>query len=150
MTLSEKFQRIRTLDKDLIPEAIEDMNRYYDIATATTPRYENDGSQHNVSGNNKEAAMLNYTESSEKISVLQDELATLKLEVIAELNNIPNNRHRRIAKLYYIDHKTQKEIAHKITHYAYGSVRNTVSSLSNKSFKASSNAIIFSPLIDPI
>ena len=129
-TLTDKFLRIKELSKDLIPEAIEDMQRYYAIATATTTTYESDGTQRNISGNSKERAMLNYTESSVKVDELQDEIANLKIDVAIELGNIKNNKKRRVAKLYYIDHKSQKEIANKITHYAYGTVRNAISSLS--------------------
>ena len=35
--ISENLIRIRKLDKDLIPEAIEDMERYLSIATAWPP-----------------------------------------------------------------------------------------------------------------
>lgn len=126
--ISENLIRIRKLDKDLIPEAIEDMERYLSIATACTPRYENDGSQHSQNGNSKEKAMIEYAEASRKVDMLQDELAQLKLEVLSYVNKITNDKQRRFAKLYYIDQKSQREISRN-TCYAYGTVRNVISEL---------------------
>lgn len=123
--LQIKIARIRQLDKDLIPEAIEDANRYKAIATACTPRYENDGSQHTVSGNNKEKAMIEYADAEINVDVLQDELANLKMEVKKDIDYISDDKQRRFAKLYYIDQLNQKAIS-KQSHYAYGTVRNAL------------------------
>lgn len=126
--ISENLIRIRKLDKDLIPEAVEDMERYLSIATACTPRYENDGSQRSQNGNSKEKAMIEYAEASRKVDMLQDELAQLKFEVLNYVNKITNDKQRRFAKLYYIDQKSQREISRN-TCYAYGTVRNIISEL---------------------
>lgn len=123
--LQIKIARIRQLDKDLIPEAIEDLERLEAIATTTTPRYENDGAQHTGGGNGKEKAFLNCAEASVKVNILQDELADLKVEVQKEIDLIADDKQRRFAKLYYIDQLNQKQIAKK-SHYAYGTVRNVV------------------------
>lgn len=124
--LQIKIARIRQLDKDLIPEAIEDLERFRSIATATTPRYENDGSQHTENGNGKERAFLNCAEASVKVDMLTDELADLKLEVQKEIDLITDDKQRRFAKLYYIDQLNQKQIAKKAS-YQYGTVRNNLS-----------------------
>lgn len=123
--LQIKIARIRQLDKDLIPEAIEDANRYKAIATACTPRYENDGSQHTVSGNNKEKAMIEYADAEINVDVLQDELANLKMEVKKDIDYISDDKQRRFAKLYYIDQLNQKAIS-KQSHYAYSTVKNNL------------------------
>ncbi len=139
MTISEKLTRIRQLDKDLIPEAIEDAERYYYIATACTPKYENDGSQHAISGNNKEKAMLNYAEATLRIEALQDELADLKLDMIKCVSHIKDDKQRRFAKLYYIDQKTQKQIAEQ-SHYARQTIKNNIS-FANKVLLSTTNDI---------
>lgn len=123
--LQIKITRIRQLVKDLIPEAIEDLERFRAIATATTPRYENDGTQHVENGNGKEKAFSNCAEASTKVGTLQDELADLKIEVQKEIDLIPNDKQRRFAKLYYIDQLNQKQIAKKAS-YQYGTVRNNL------------------------
>ena len=135
--LQIKITRIRQLDKDLIPEAIEDLERYRAIATATTPRYENDETQHTENGNGKEKAFLNCAQASAKVDILQDELADLKIEVQKEIDLIPDDKQRRFAKLYYIDQLNQKQIAKK-SHYAYGTVRNVVAD-TRKAFSLSSD-----------
>ncbi|NLZ45670.1 MAG: hypothetical protein GX896_03155, partial [Clostridiales bacterium] len=45
MNLNERIARIKQLDKNLIPEAIEDAERYRSIAMMKTTSFENDGSQ---------------------------------------------------------------------------------------------------------
>lgn len=121
------IERIKQLDRDLIPEAIEDSERFLAIATACTPRYDNDGSQHIASSNSRETAMINYAASQVKIDKLQDELADLKLKVEKIMSQIKNDKARRFAKLYYVDLLTQKKIASQ-SHYSYGTVRNELSS----------------------
>lgn len=121
--LQIKIARIRQLDKDLIPEAIEDLERFRAIATACTPRYENDGTQHTENGNSKEKAFMNCGEASIKLDALQDEIADLKMEVQKEIDLITDDKQRRFAKLYYIDQLNQKVIS-KQSHYEYGTVRN--------------------------
>lgn len=124
--LQKKIERIRQLDKDLIPEAIEDMNRYRAIAEACTPNYKNDGSQHTVpSSNSKEKAFAKHAEASERVDKLQDEIADLKIEVQKEIDKIKDDKQRRFAKLYYIDQLNQKAISRR-AHYAYGTVRNVI------------------------
>ncbi len=125
MTITEKIARIRQLDRDLIPEAQEDAQRFLSIATACTPKYENDGTQHTPSGNSKEEAMLNYAQATERINLLIDELADLKLDMIKFVNSIKDDKQRRFAKLYYIDQKKQIEIAHS-SHYALQTVKNNL------------------------
>lgn len=123
--LQNKIARIRQLDKDLIPEAIEDAARYKAIAMACTPRYENDGAQHTTSSNNKEKALIEHADAEIKVDGLQDELADLKMEVQKDMDLIADDKQRRFAKLYYIDQMNQKAIS-KQSHYAYGTVRNTL------------------------
>ncbi len=125
MTISQRLARIRQLDKDLIPEAIEDANRLYAIATTTTTSFENDGSGHSSSSNAKETAMVNYAQANEYINQLVDELVDLKLDMIKFVNSIKNDKQRRFAKLYYIDHLSQRQISQK-SNYQYGYVRNTL------------------------
>ncbi len=122
--ITEKIARIRQLDKDLIPEAQEDAKRFLAIATACTPNYENDGTQHS-SSNSKEEAMLNYAQANELINQLIDELVNLKLEVIKSVSLIKDDKQRRFAKLYYVDQKKQGEIAH-LSHYALQTVKNNL------------------------
>lgn len=131
MKLSEMIARIRQLDKDLIPEALEDLERFRAIAMSTTPRYENDGSQHTENGNGKERAFIECSQASIKVDKLQDELADLKILIIKEVEKVSNDKQRRMAKNYYIDQLTQKEIAKK-THYEYGTVRNELSNFRKK------------------
>ena len=139
--LQIKIARIRQLDKDIIPESIEDAERYKEIATACTPRYENDGSQHTVSGNNKEKAMLEYASAKIKIDDLQDELADLKMQVKKDIDLISDDKQRRFAKLYYIDQMSQKAISHK-SHYAYSTVRNIITDFNkNIVHQSTQNAI---------
>ena len=129
--LQIKIARIRSLDKDLIPEAIEDLERFRAIATATTPRYEYDGTQHVDNGNSKEKAFVECAEANRKIDGLVDELADLKMEVQKEIDLIPDDKQRRFAKLYYIDQLNQKQIAKKAS-YQYGTVRNNLSDVRKK------------------
>ncbi len=124
--LQIKIARIRQLDKDLIPEAIEDAERYYAIATNCTVRYDNDGTQHTENGNSKEKAFVEFADAQIRVNVLSDELADLKLEVKREIDQIADDKQRRFAKLYYIDQLSQKEISRK-SHYQYGTVRNDLS-----------------------
>lgn len=124
--LQIKIARIRQLDKDLIPEAIEDAERYYAIATNCTVRYDNDGTQHTENGNSKEKAFVEFADAQIKVNELEDELADLKLEVKREIDQISDDKQRRFAKLYYIDQLSQKEISRK-SHYQYGTVRNDLS-----------------------
>lgn len=124
--LQIKIARIRQLDKDLIPEAIEDAERYYAIATNCTVRYDNDGTQHTENGNSKEKAFVEFADAQIKVNGLEDELADLKLEVKREIDRIADDKQRRFAKLYYIDQLSQKEISKK-SHYQYGTVRNDLS-----------------------
>ena len=124
--LQIKIARIRQLDKDLIPEAIEDAERYYAIATNCTVRYDNDGTQHTENGNSKEKAFVEFADAQIKVNELEDELADLKLEVKREIDRIADDKQRRFAKLYYIDQLSQKEISRK-SHYQYGTVRNDLS-----------------------
>ena len=121
--LQSKIARIRQLDKDLIPEAIEDMQRYLGIATACTAQSGGNEIQRTVSENSKEKAMILYADASIKVDRLQDEISDLKLEVQKEIDLIVDNKQRRFAKLYYIDQMSQKEISKK-SHYEYGTVRN--------------------------
>lgn len=125
MTITEKLARIRQLDKDLIPEAQEDANRFMAIATSCTPNYNTDGSQHVENGNGKEKAMLNYAQATERVDAFVDELADLKLEMIKLVDSLTNDKQRRFAKLYYIDQKTQGEIARKVN-YAKQTVKNNL------------------------
>ena len=124
--LQIKIARIRQLDKDLIPEAVEDAERYYAIATNCTVRYDNDGTQHTENGNSKEKAFVEFADAQIKVNELSDELADLKLEVKKEIDQIADDKQRRFAKLYYIDQLSQKEISRK-SHYQYGTVRNDLS-----------------------
>jgi DNA-directed RNA polymerase specialized sigma subunit len=124
MNIQQAIIRIRQLDKDLIPEALEDLARYRAIATACTPRYENDGTQHTENGNSKERAFVECAESSRKVDMLKDELVSLTLEVEAFFNKSLDGNQRRIAKLYYIDSITQPEIAAK-TNYALSTIKNS-------------------------
>ena len=124
--LQIKIARIRQLDKDLIPEAIEDAERYYAIATNCTVRCDNDGTQHTEKGNSKEKAFIEFADAQIKVNELSDELADLKLEVKREIDRISDDKQRRFAKLYYIDQLSQKEISKK-SHYQYGTVRNDLS-----------------------
>ena len=121
--LQDKIKRIRQLDKDLIPEAIEDMQRFLSIATACTAQSGGSEIQHTTSGNSKEKAMILHADASIKVDKLQDEISDLKLEVQKEIESIKDNKQRRFAKLYYIDQMSQKEISKK-SHYEYGTVRN--------------------------
>lgn len=123
--LQIKIARIRQLDKDLIPEAIEDAERYYAIATNCTVRYDNDGTQHTENGNSKEKAFVEFADAQIRVNVLKDELADLKLEVKKEIDQIADDKQRRFAKLYYIDQLSQKEISKK-SHYAYSTVKNNL------------------------
>ncbi len=126
--LQIKIARIRQLDKDLIPEAIEDAERYYAIATNCTVRYGNDGTQHTENGNSKEKAFVEFADAQIKVNELSDELADLKLEVKREIDKIVNDKQRRFAKLYYIDQMSQKQIS-KQSHYAYSTVKNNLCNL---------------------
>ena len=123
--LQIKIARIRQLDKDLIPEAVEDAERYYAIATNCTVRYDNDGTQHTENGNSKEKAFVEFADAQIKVNELSDELADLKLEVKREIDRIADDKQRRFAKLYYIDQLSQKEISKK-SHYAYSTVKNNL------------------------
>lgn len=123
--LQIKIARIRQLDKDLIPEAIEDAERYYAIATNCTVRYDNDGTQHTENGNSKEKAFVEFADAQIKVNELEDELADLKLEIKKEIDQIADDKQRRFAKLYYIDQLSQKEISRK-SHYAYSTVKNNL------------------------
>ena len=123
--LQIKIARIRQLDKDLIPEAVEDAERYYAIATNCTVRYDNDGTQHTENGNSKEKAFVEFADAQIKVNELSDELADLKLEVKKEIDQIADDKQRRFAKLYYIDQLSQKEISRK-SHYAYSTVKNNL------------------------
>ena len=123
--LQIKIARIRQLDKDLIPEAVEDAERYYAIATICTVRYDNDGTQHTENGNCKEKAFIEFADAQIKVNELSDELADLKLEVKREIDRIADDKQRRFAKLYYIDQLSQKEISKK-SHYAYSTVKNNL------------------------
>jgi len=123
--LQDKIKRIRQLDKDLIPEAIEDMQRFLSIATACTAQSGGSEIQHTVSENSKEKAMILYADASIKVDRLQDEISDLKLEVQKEIDLIVDNKQRRFAKLYYIDQLNQKSIARK-SNYAYSTVKNNL------------------------
>ena len=123
--LQIKIARIRQLDKDLIPEAIEDAERYYAIATNCTVRYGNDGTQHTENGNSKGKAFVEFADAQIKVNELSYELAVLKIEMQKEIDLIPNDKQRRFAKLYYIDQLNQKQIAKKAS-YQYGTVRNNL------------------------
>jgi len=137
--LQDKIKRIRQLDKDLIPEAIEDMQRFLSIATACTAQSGGSEIQRTVSENSKEKAMILYADASIKVNDLQDELADLKLEVTKEVDKIKGDKQRRFAKLYYIDQKSQKDIAQQ-SHYAYSTVRNNLINI-NKVHSSTLNAI---------
>ena len=123
--LQNKIKRIRQLDKDLIPESIEDMQRFLSIATACTVQSNGSEIQHTVSGNSKEKAMIQYADASVKVDMLQDEISDLKLEVQKEIDSIHDDKQRRFAKLYYIDQLSQKDISKKAA-YEYGTVRNNL------------------------
>lgn len=129
--LQKKIARIRQLDKDLIPEAVEDAERYYAIATSCTVRYGSDGTQHGENVNSKEKAFIEFADAQIKVNELSDELADLKLEIKKEIDLIADDKQRRFAKLYYIDQLSQKEISKK-SHYQYGTVRNDLSNARKK------------------
>jgi hypothetical protein len=121
-----KIARIRQLDKDLIPEAIEDMERYRAIATACTPKYNSDGAQHTAPAtNSKEKAFAEYAEAGIKVDMLQDEIGNLKLEVKRIIDGISCDKDRRFSKLYYIDQLTQRKISGK-TRYAVSTIKNSL------------------------
>lgn len=126
--LQIKIARIRQLDKDLIPEAVEDAERYYAIATSCAVRYGSDGTQHVENVNSKEKAFIEFADAQIKVNELSDELADLKLEVKREIDKIADDKQRRFAKLYYIDQLSQKEISKK-AHYAYSTVKNNLCNL---------------------
>lgn len=131
MNISEKIARIHSLDNDLIPEAIEDAERLFLIATKITSATTNDGTQNAGNQNSKEIAMINYTAATQRVDELQDELYDLKLSVLDMINKIVHDKERRFAKLYYVDGLTQKSIAQK-TSYQYGTVRNTLTEFRKK------------------
>lgn len=123
--LHDKIKRIRQLDKDLIPEAKEDKQRFLDIATVCTVQSNGSEIQHTTSGNTKEKAMIEYTSVSVKLELLENESKNLKLEVQKEIDSITDDKQRRFAKLYYIDQLNQKDISKKVA-YEYGTVRNNL------------------------
>lgn len=134
MTLAEKISRIKRLDKDLIPEAIEDANRCLAIATGITPIKCNDGGSNPNHGNGAQKRLDDYVEATSKVDKLVDELYDLKCEVVAEINRtIHDDKLRRFAKRYYVDLNNQHKIAAE-THYDYGTVRNAMTKIREKIF----------------
>ena len=126
MNIQQAVERIRRLDKDLIPEALEDLERYREIATACTPRYENDGAQHTTNGNSKERAFIECGQASIKVDKLKQESAMLKNQLQATFDKmIINDKNRRIAKLYYLDYLKQNEIAKKIN-YSESTIKQSI------------------------
>ena len=125
MTLMEKIKRIKTLHKDLIPEAIEDAERLKEIVTGQSPSFKKDGRTTKSSTNKIEQRLAEYVDAKEKIFILENELIDLRLSSVQDIDNIKNDKQRRFAKLYYVDGLTQAKIAQK-TYYAKQTIKNNL------------------------
>lgn len=122
----EKIERLKKLNKILIPEKQEEKARLFSAATGSAINYEKVGSSPISDKNSQDVKDTLYSNASAELDNLKHERKQLIYELNAALNNIKSDRQRRVAKLYFIDGLSIKTIANKKMHFAYGTIKNDI------------------------
>ena len=126
MTISEKIDRLKKLNKILIPEKQEEKARLFSAATGSAINYEKTGSTSVNNSNSQDDKNALYSNASSELDSLMGEREQLIYDLNSHFNTIEFDRQRRVAKLYFIDGLNIKTIANKRMHYAYGTIKNDI------------------------
>ena len=129
MTISEKIDRLKKLNKILIPEKQEEKARLFSAATGSAINYEKTGSTSVNNSNSQDDKNALYSNASSELDSLMGEREQLIYDLNSHFNTIEFDRQRRVAKLYFIDGLNIKTIANKRMHYAYGTIKNDICEL---------------------
>lgn len=128
MTIYEKTERLKRLNKALIPEKQEEKARLYAVATGSAISYDKVGSSP-TSNNSQELKDAAYSNASIELDNLTRERDQLIYELNADFDAIECDYKRRVAKLYFVDGLSAKTIANKRMHFAYGTIRNYINEI---------------------
>lgn len=126
MTVAEKIERLKKLNKTLIPEKQEEKARLFSAATGSAINYEKIGSSPISDSNSQDIKNSLYSNASAELDNLNHEREQLIYELNTDFNAIRCDQQRRIAKLYFIDGLSMKVIANKRMHFAYGTIKNDI------------------------
>ena len=126
MTISEKIERLKKLNKTLIPEKQEEKERLFFAATGSTINYDKIGSDPVNNSNSQDIKNALYSNASAELDSLIQEREQLVYDLNSKLNEIKIDSHRRAAKLYFIDGLSIKAIANKRMHCTYETIKNYI------------------------
>lgn len=126
MTISEKIERLKKLNKTLIPEKQEEKERLFSAATGSTINYEKAGAASVNNSNSQDIKNALYSNASEELDSLIHEREQLIYDLNSKFNEIKIDNQRRAAKLYFIDGLSIKTIANQKMHYAYETIKNYI------------------------
>lgn len=126
LTISEKIERLKKLNKTLIPEKKEEKARLFSAATGNVINYEKIGSSPVNNSNSQDDKDALYSNASIELDNLIHEREQLIYDLNSKLNEIRIDSHRRAAKLYFIDGLSIKAIANKRMHCTYETIKNYI------------------------
>lgn len=125
-TIAAKGQRLRELNRSVIPEQQDEVERLRSIATSQPVSYDKAGSSGINADNSAERKNVSYINAVEELNRLIAERDRIVLELPVLIDSVfKSSLKRRIAKLYFIDGLSGKEIADKV-HCSVGTVWNYV------------------------
>ena len=119
MNVKEWLQRAWDIEKE-IRELEERRQTARDDALRITASYEYKGNQSLPSGNGNEAKYIKLVDFERQLDEQIKELYTVKLEIDTAIDQVSNQKLRRLLKLRYIDFKTWEDIAE---HFGYIDIR---------------------------
>ena len=123
----EKSERLKLLNRILIEEKMDDINRFASLAISQPINYAKTGTSSINADNSQENKNINYINAVAELNMLIAERDRIIIELTAIIDNEYPSEHikRRIAKMYFIDGLNSKDIAAQV-HCADGTVRNYI------------------------
>lgn len=126
MELEELLSEIKKYRENLIPEAIDDVQRFLSIADVGAVKYDDNGSKPQSAENTAEIKNIDYTDAVEKLKNLKLKLGELWVKANVIIENIESDRARRFFKNYYLSGMSIRQMS-KETGLTEKTIRNEIS-----------------------